>query len=99
MNNQNGIANEILNQLGGNKFIAMTGAIICVTNDNSLALKFKGCNKANYMRITLNSMDTYTMEFAKISRTNVFWHSKKDFIYNDMLQTIFTSVTGLDTKL
>ncbi len=93
------IAKEILDQLGGNKFIAMTGAHNLATDGNNLCLKFKGSNKANYLRITLTAMDTYIMEFAKITPKNVYWHSKQDGIYNDMLQPLFTKVTGLQTHL
>jgi len=96
---QKTVAKEILEQLGGNKFIAMTGAHNLANDGNNLCLKFKGSNKANYLRITLTSMDLYTIEFAKISGTNIHWHSMYKGCYNDMLQDIFTKVTGLNTHL
>ena len=41
--------------------------------DNILMFKFKGSRKANHVKITLNSMDTYDIEFmtvAKITEEN-----------------------------
>ena len=96
---RNRIASEILHQLGGNKFIAMTGAKGLMTNGEDLTFKIPRSNGINCMRITLNSSDTYDVEFLYISRTTVT--TKKSFsgIYNDMLQNIFTETTGLHTSL
>ena len=60
------IANEILNQLGGNRFIAMTGAKTLVHDDNSLRFRIgKNKSRANMIRITLNGLDLYDMEFIR----------------------------------
>jgi len=45
------IASTILRQLGGNRFIAMTGAT-CYTDNNTLIVKFKGSRAANIMYVT-----------------------------------------------
>ena len=57
------VAETILEQLGGNKFRMMTGAKNFGGTENSLSMRI-GRNKtsSNYLRITLNSMDTYDMK-------------------------------------
>ena len=94
-------AQTILTHLGGSKFIAMTGATnLCSHPDGALSLKFKMCKKANYMKITLNSLDTYDIEFGTLTDrkgTKVlqpFWD-----VYSDQLQEIFTYYTVLNTHL
>ena len=52
--NNNIVAMEILKQLGGNKFLAMTGAKNLAYDDNSLNMKLpKNMSQANYLKITL----------------------------------------------
>ncbi len=106
-------ANEILRQLGGNRFIAMTGSKnfiynpISETNPNfwvrmDLARNSGGVNR---LKITLQADDTYTMEFYKMTSSRTTFETKitnkKEFkmIYCDQLQEIFTEVTGLYTSL
>lgn len=62
------IADTILNQLGGNHFIVMTGAKNFVWDDKNHTLRMtlpKNGSKANRLWITLNWDDTYTMDFFK----------------------------------
>lgn len=94
------IAKEILNQLGGNRFIAMTGSKKFGADKNSLSMKLRH-NKsgANYLRITLNVMDTYDMEFISVRGASRIVKKKLEGIYNDQLQAMFTDVTGLYTSL
>lgn len=65
------IAETILRQLGGNRFIAMTGAKNLVSLGNGLMFKFgSGAkNRINRVRITLNGKDLYDVEFLKDKRT------------------------------
>ena len=114
------IANEILQQLGGNKFIAMTGANHLLGLDNGLRMALpKNISKANRLEITLNVMDTYNVRFYRYSSGGVKLKRDKDGklidivekkevdktigeygnVYCDMLQDIFTEVTGLNTRL
>lgn len=101
------IAGEILRQLGGNKFIAMTGAKNFFCDDKgNIGFKIgRNCSNVNYVSIKLNSLDLYDMKFeaVRLSRKD-FSTSRKviaehNGIYNDQLQEIFTSVTGMHTKL
>jgi hypothetical protein len=93
------VAIEILKQLGGNKFIVMTGANTFTCSDYVMSFKFKMCPKTNVCRITLTPMDVYTMEFFRIRGTDFKPVEKFEGVYNDMLQDIFTQVTGLNTHL
>lgn len=90
----------LLQQLGGNKFIAMTGAKNFVKTENSLSFRITNAkNSINYVKITLNSMDTYDMEFGRINKSGYKVISSAEGIYNDQLQETFTENTGLYTHL
>jgi len=95
------VARIIWEQLGGNKFRVMTGAKNLLNTGDGLAMRIgRNSSNSNYLKITLNSMDTYDMEFAKLTRMG----EKKSVteyndVYNDMLTDIFTSHTGMYTSL
>ena len=108
------IAGTILNQLGGNRFVVMTGAkkIFAVEN----GLQFDLPRTAHYVKdginritITLDTMDTYTMKAGKMTRRKdknygvMMPHyievKKEEGLYDDMLQERFKAITGLDTHL
>lgn len=58
------IATTILNQLGGNKFIAMTGAKNFIAVKDGIRFNIgKNGSKANMVQIVLKWDDTYTMQF------------------------------------
>jgi hypothetical protein len=64
MNTQ--IANTILAQLGGHKFVVMTGAKNLVAIENGLRFNIgQNGSKANMVKVILNWDDTYTMQFIK----------------------------------
>jgi len=97
-NNQQ-VAQTILRQLGGNKFIAMTGSknFVSNTKENSLTMKLtRNKLSASHLRIKLTANDDYTMEF--FGRTGTIKKTIEG-VYCDMLQDIFTEVTGLYTYL
>lgn len=97
-------AQIILRQLGGNRFIAMTGAKDFVSNGDALRFSLPrgfACNKADRVVISLTADDLYRVEFFK-------WNARKlesrpvsshDGIYCDMLRRVFTAETGLDCTL
>lgn len=106
------IFSDMLSQLGGRKFVVMTGsknfmsADITEANKNAWLRMDLSRNKsgANRLKIILNYDDTYTMYFYKQQIKNfvdcVITHEKKyEGIYADMLQEIFTQHTGLYTYL
>ena len=62
------VAKTILEQLGGNKFRMMTGAKNFMSFAEGLVMKIgRNSSNSNYLKITLNSMDLYDMEFAKVT--------------------------------
>lgn len=104
------VAQIILNQLGGSRFVAMTGAknLISTGRDEKQlgALSFKlprgfAAKGINYVRVTLDSDDTYTVTFAKFNTRSYEVKTVSEFagVYNDSLRGLFTSETGLDTSL
>ena len=63
------IANTILQQLGGNKFIVMTGAKNFIVIENGLEFSIgRNGSQANTVRIVLDWDDTYSMSFIKRGR-------------------------------
>ncbi len=96
------IAQTILAQLGGNRFIAMTGAKDLGWADNYLRFKLpRGAKKGiNYVKITLTGDDLYDVQFMKLlgvkTPVEVANHTG---IYADQLKEIFTDETGLYTSL
>jgi len=95
----NEIANTTLSQLGGSgRLSAMVGAKHFLSHeDGSLTFKFKGSRKMNYVRITLDASDTYTVSLQKFSpsKGTVKVVEEISGVYNDMLKSIFESKTGL----
>lgn len=98
------IATTIMNQLGGKKFTAMTGANNHVFDDKTNTLSFRLPSRfakdgINYVSITLTPMDDYTVKFKKIWGTKVKDIKEIKTVYCDMLQEVFTETTGLYTRL
>lgn len=96
------IANTILNQLGGRKFITMTGSHSFTAGANFLTMKLRrNLLNAQYLKIELTSMDDYTMKFVSFnSKTgDMVEKAVVEGVYCDMLQSIFTEKTGLYTSL
>lgn len=97
-------ADIILQQLGGmNRLRAMIGASEFCSEDEGRTLRFsfKLCTKANLIKIRLDPMDTYTVEFHKIGRMTkdyrkpcVLVHTFKD-VYVENLKEVISEFTGL----
>ena len=94
------VAKTILEQLGGNKFRMMTGAKKLAGDENSLSMRIgRNSSNSNYLKITLNSMDTYDMKFYRLWKFEEKSVTEYNNIYNDMLTGQFTSHTGMYTSL
>lgn len=75
------IANTILDQLGGNKFLAMTGANHLLADGNTLRMTLpKNNSRANRLYITLDPDDTYTMRFFRFTPGRL---NKKTFAWTE----------------
>jgi len=110
------VAKEILAQLGGRKFLLMTGCKDLVGDEKSLRMRLaRNKSRANYLEITLGGDDLYTMRFyyfrkghykvlpeqGKVLEVPMVEKEIKrvEGVYCDMLCSIFTDVTGLETRM
>lgn len=98
------VAQTILAQLGGRRFLAMTGARNCVGSDTDLAFRLPGTpgfvkRGINVVRITLTWRDTYTVVFSRLFRGTLTEVITLEEVYAEDLQAAFTRETGLDTHL
>jgi len=94
----------MLSQLGGKRFMVMTGSKPQYkdTTDNPLiAFKLvKNTSKANYMKLSyISGLDLYTMEFVRATAKDFSIVNTYEGLSCDMLQSVFTKQTGLYTKL
>ncbi|MBR0076260.1 MAG: hypothetical protein IJP96_10960 [Synergistaceae bacterium] len=106
------IAETIFQQLGGKRFVAMTGVHDMHTNGDDLVMSLiRNQSKANRLQIKYNfGSDLYTMRFYRETggkfNKNYEWIEHKlkeiktfDEIYFDQLTTIFREFTGLETRM
>ena len=97
------VAKTIFEQLGGNKFAAMTGAINFSEIENGLTFclpKKLIKNKSNHVIITLMPDDTYTVKFVHLNEQYVLCCSASyTDVYFDQLTEIISHETGLATSL
>src|SRR5271166_4088110 len=104
INMSNEVAKTILEQLGGNRFVAMTGAKHFVGDGNVLRFKLPGgsgfCKDGiNYVTVKLEASDTYTVEFFRVRALKMKQGKRYCDVYNDQLREVFTRATGLYTSL
>lgn len=95
-------AQEILNQLGGNKFVVMTGAKNFTQEPNAINFQLPANfakNGINHVRIVLEGNDTYYVRFAKVRGLDCKTIKECDGVYADGLRRLFTAITGLETSL
>lgn len=99
------VSTTILAQLGGGRFVMMTGAKSLCGDANSLQFRLPARfakDGINSVRVVLDADDTYTVSFHKIGRAprfEVTLVSELSGVYADMLRDIFTKATGLETSL
>lgn len=106
------VPKTILEQLGGNKFIAMTGAKDFVGDGDTLRMSIpRNGSKANRLYITLNDNDLYDMRFFRRSGgtlskktwtfTPIVENNERVYrdIYADQMCEIFERHTGMRTRL
>lgn len=98
------VANTILEQLGGRKFLVMTGAKNLIGDTNSLSFRLpRSKDGANVVKVILDPSDTYTVKTYSVRRVKgEFKHTPKteiEGVYCDSLVQVFESTTGLATRL
>lgn len=94
------IARTILQQFGGRRFIAMTGARNFVGSADGLSFRIpKAKDGINYVQVVLDSNDEYRVAFRRVygaTVTSVVEYERQQW---DDLRGIFTKTTGLETSL
>lgn len=95
------ISEIIFEQLGGNKFLAMTGAknLISLPNGLTFALPKYALFKINRITITLNEKDLYDVNFCNLyglKRTEI---KTVNDVYCEQLKSVISENTGLATSL
>ena len=93
---------QLLQQLGGNRFIAMTGAknLAIDKPKNELHMKIgRNAKGVSHVRIRLSSMDLYDMEFLQVRAGKIKIKSKEKGVYADQLGKMFKKNTGMNVRL
>lgn len=105
MTMDNMIAKTILQQIGGHRFAAMTGSHNFINLGNGLRMSLsRNKTSANRLEIIYDEgADLYNVRFYRQSMNHKTFEvttkdiEKIDGVYCDMLEEIFTNVTGLYT--
>jgi len=100
---ENIVALAILAQLGGHRLTAMTGAKDFAYTARSLTFRLPSNFAAkgiNCVRITLNGLDLYDVDFMKIRGTlPIRIVATQENIYGDALRALVSDTTGLSLSL
>ena len=94
-------AKTLLRQLGGNKFIMMTGAKQMSIGKDGLTMKI-GRNSKSITHVAIDldrGKDLYIMKFIRVRKGIPKVVKQYDGIYADNLNNIFEKETGLYTRL
>ena len=94
-------AKELLQQLGGNKFKAMTGAKDFGIGSDGLHFKI-GRNAKSISHIVIDydrGKDLYNMKFLRVRAGKIKVVKKVKGVYNDMLGNVFKMHTGMNVRL
>ncbi len=103
MDNQ--VAKIILQQIGGRRFVAMTGSHDFINLGNGVRMNLsRNKTSANRLEIIYDEgADLYNLRFYRQSINHKTFEVTKDIkkidgVYCDMLEDIFSDVTGLYTR-
>lgn len=98
------IAETVLTQLGGNRFIAMTGAKNFLALPDGLLFQLPGGggrikDGINNVLVKLHANDLYTLSFNRRRGRVLKEVARVTDVYFDQLQPMFTKYTGLYTTM
>lgn len=96
------VAKTILAQLGGQRFLTMTGAKFLFAHVSALSFHLPSNfakDGINRVRIDLTAQDLYDVTFSRARGIKIFYQSKVDGLYCDQLREAFTEATGLEVAL
>lgn len=98
------IANVMLSQLGGRKFLVMTGCkdLFYYERDNMVVLRMsvgRNCKGINRFEIAYNEgRDLYELRFIRTRKNVDKIVSEHKGVYSDMLSDMFEGETGMVTS-
>jgi hypothetical protein len=94
-------AQTVIAQLGGNKFLAMTGARDFVRGSDDLRFRLPRPSKITHFWVRLEADDTYTVEGGKwnAKRLEVVRIKRAEGVTGETLAPIFEQITGLRVSL
>ena len=94
------VAQAILEQLGGRRFLAMTGATHLMCLEQGLQFSLPRCKDGiNKVRVILTPVDTYVVEFWHVRGSECRLIESVDDVYCDTLAEVFEDRTNLATSL
>ena len=98
------IVKTISEQLGAKTFFMLGAKNKGYGTDNKgntyISFKIRGSKNVSHIKITYNeAMDLYDMEFGKVRKYEYKIINTVNSVYNDMLNQIIESNTGLYTRL
>jgi hypothetical protein len=101
MDNFEQIAQTIIAQLGGKRFVKMTGARDFVATSCGVYFRLPGTPKAmiDHVHITLNSLDLYDVVYARTRGKKYKVIREVHDLYAENLQESFRQATGLETRM
>lgn len=99
-------ANLALNHLtlshnGQSRIRVMIGANHLSSDENWVSFKFMrgAANKSNYLKLTIEDTDLYSIEFIRIYGMKVSTIKKIEGLYSDQLKSVFEQETKLALSL
>ena len=102
MEERQALAQHIINCLspqGMRGLKLMTSAGPFALEQNGISFRFKGSPKANHVKITLNGKDLFDVVLTKIKGTDCTTVFDGEDFYDDSLEELFRSETGLETRV
>lgn len=99
------IHDTIFEQLGGGKFIAITGAKMFMSLERGLSFRLPvrfSIRKINHVQIILNKEDTYDLVFSRVvggMNLRCSTISQRFGVYAEHLRRVFSEETHLYTSL
>ncbi len=92
------VGKTIYQQIGHRTFF-MLGMKNGLDLGNGLSFRIRGSKAVNYIKITLNALDLYDMEFGKVWGHNYKIKAEHKNVYADMMHKLIRQETGLATNL
>lgn len=95
------VADIIEQQLGGNRFYAMTGAVRLTHSHNDVWFSLPRTltkDRANRLHIVLEG-DTYTVSTHTYGRLKLTQRERRIDVYASNLGSVVAAITGLDLRL